>query len=452
MKVQQCIHAAIGLGVAIACTSLAHFLPLSFFSNVGRSAIASTHPTVAVEHLGLPRSGANAVRQTFQRDYQNRIANIRIVHVESATWKDCNPDLPHGRFSYRPCEVTSRTGWRVIVTGEFPTIHQTITQTYYIDRRSQAVAASMKEVSEEVRSQVASTLRVPSTDLQIRAVQKESFLPATACSNEGFCPIPPNYLGWRILAVANGRDRIVRLRGFGSPIHADIRFEENDEVSLGNLPAALVNAVIQDAQERFNTPELMLKMAPDAPAAIAAQIESIEPATWNECGGGSGPSLPMRGTCPNINVSGWRVVATGGVRSDPLRLVYYIPQGVDVGSWTPQPDGLQSLSEAAQRRILAQVAEDAGISTSSVRLFWAEARFFDRCLNSHEGALSCGMDIRPGWVVQILVNPPSSSTPTQQPMRVYHTNITGTDVRLVSQGHWMPPPMATPAMPFQKSQ
>jgi hypothetical protein len=108
---------------------------------------------------------------------------------------------------------------------------------------------------------------------------------------------------------------------------------------------------------------------------------------------------------------------------------------------------LQSLSEAVQRRILAQVAENSGIPISSLRLFWAEARFFDRCLNTHPGSPSCGMDIRPGWAVQILVDQATSDTSMQQPLWVYHTNITGTDVRLISQGHWMPPPMALPTMP-----
>jgi hypothetical protein len=445
MKVQQFISVA--MGVWVASISLAHFLPLPSFSIDGRSAIASSHPTVAVERSGLPRPVANTVRRTFQQDYQNRIDNIRLVHVEPATWEDCDPDLPDGRFSYRPCEAKSRTGWRVLITGEFPTIHQTITRTYYVDGRLWAVASPIQDVSQEMRSQIASTLQVAPSDLQILAAPEESFLPATACPNEEFCPIPPTYLGWRILAVANGRDRIVRLRGFGSPIHTDIRFEQNDEVALGTLPVTLVNTVMQDAQEQFNTAELMLEMSAEAPANLGSQIESIEPVTWNECGGGSGPSLPMRGICPNTRVSGWRVVVAGGVQSDPLRLVYYIPQGADADSWLPQPDGLQSLSEAIQRRMLAQVAEHAGIPASSLRLFWADARFFDRCLNTHPGSPSCGMDIRPGWAVQILVQQTTANMPMQQPLWVYHTNITGTDVRLVGQGHWMPPPMALPTMP-----
>lgn len=443
MKVQQFISVA--MGVWVASSSLAHCLPLSSFSTDGRAAIASPHP--AVERLGLPRPVADTVRRTLQRDYQNRINNVRLVHAEPATWEDCDPDLPHGRFSYAPCEAKSRTGWRVLVMGEFPTIHQTIVRTYYVDGQSWAVAAPSQDVSAEMRSHLASTLQVAPSDLQILAAPEESFLPATACPDEEFCPIPPIYLGWRVLAVANGRDRIVRLPSFGSPIHTGMRFEENDGVALGTLPVTLANMVMQDAQERFNTAELIVEMSADAPANLDSQVESIEPVTWNECGGGSGPSLPMRGICPNVSVSGWRVVVGGWVRSAPLRLVYYIPQGAAADSWIPQPDGLQSLSEAVQRRIVAQVAEQAGIPASSMRLFWAEARFFDRCLNTHPGSPSCGMDIRPGWAVQILVDQATADMPMQQPLWVYHTNITGTDVRLISQGHWMPPPMALPTMP-----
>ncbi|MBD1866525.1 hypothetical protein H6F95_04230 [Cyanobacteria bacterium FACHB-471] len=235
------------------------------------------------------------------------------------------------------------------------------------------------------------------------------------------------------------QNRINHIRTVASPIQ-DVSGEMRSHIDMGSLSHTLTDAVMQDAQERFNTPDLMLEVASDAPADISVQVESIEPVTWNECSGGSGPSRPMRGICPDIDVSGWRMVVAGGGRSELLRLVYYIPQGAEVGSWVPQPDGLQSLSEAVQRRILTQVAEDAGLPTSSLHLFWAEARFFDCCLNTREGAPSCGMDIRPGWAVQILVDQVTSGTPIQQPLRVYHTNITGTDIRLVSQGQWMPPP------------
>ncbi|MBD2079501.1 hypothetical protein [Leptolyngbya sp. FACHB-17] len=304
MQVQRFICGAIGLSVAIASSSHAHFPPLSSFSVVGRPAIASSQPTIVFEQIRLPRSVANTVRRTLQQDSQNRIDNVRTI------------------------------------------------------------ASPIQNVSEEMRSHI-------------------------------------------------------------------------DMVSLSNT---LTNAVIQDAQERFNTPELMLEMASDSPTNIGIQLESIESVIWNECRGNSGPSRSMRGLCPDIDVFGWRVVVAGRALSEPLRLVYYIPQGAEVGFWTPQPDGLQSLSEAVQRRILTQVAEDAGISTSSLHLFWAEARFFDRSLNTREGALSCSMDIRPGWAVQIMVDQAISGTSTQQPLWVYHTNITGTDVRRVSQGQWMPPP------------
>lgn len=205
---------------------------------------------------------------------------------------------------------------------------------------------------------------------------------------------------------------------------------------MGSLSNTLTNAVIKDAWERFNTPELIPS---DATADIGAQVESIKPVTWNECSGGSGPSRPVRGICHRIDASGWRVVVAGG-GPEPLRLVYYIPQGAEVGSWVPQPDGLQSLSEVVQQRILTQIAEDAGIPVSDLHLFWAEARFFDHCLNTREEAPSSGTDVRSGWAVQILVNRAISGTSIQQPLWIYHTNMTGTDLRLVSQGQWMPPP------------
>ncbi len=454
MQMQRLIDGVMGLGVAIASCSVTQLQPLASVSGVGGvasvagAAIAAPQSTVAFEHMGLPRTVADTAQRTMQRDYQNRVKPIRIVHAKPATWKDCDPDLPQGRFSYRPCQPTPRQGWQVTVLGEFPTIAQTILRTYYIDHRSWAVAVPLQNVSAEMRSQIASTLRVPASALELVAATEETMLPATACPPSGFCPIPPKYLGWRILAVANGRDRIVRLGGIGSPIQPNPEFTGNP-ATLGTLSKPLANAVLQDAQARLNTPELMRHMAANAPVAITPQIQTIQAITWNACSGGSGPSQPMRGTCPNRMVSGWRMVVVGGVRSEPLRLVYYIPADANGSgsSWIPEPDGLQSLSTAVQGRILTQIAQEAKIPTSRLRLFWTDARLFDRCLNLHQDVPSCGTDIRPGWAVQILVDQVTSGSSIHQPLWVYHSNITGTDVRLVQRRTWVAPPMMAPVQP-----
>lgn len=223
-------------------------------------------------------------------------------------------------------------------------------------------------------------------------------------------------------------------------------FGEQDQTTLGTLDASLANAVVRDARARLHGIEAVTAPDPGTSAEIVFDVERVEPVTWNECFGGSGPSRPLRGICPDIDVSGWRMVVVGGPRHEPFRLVYYIPQGTDPAVWTPQPDGLQSIPESVQTRILAAAAEEAGVPASSLRVFWVDARFFDRDFNPTD-TVGCGSQIRSGWAVQILGSQATPSASWGQPLWVYHTNMTGTDVRLIGQGEWAPPPMAPPAMP-----
>ncbi|MBD1911045.1 MULTISPECIES: hypothetical protein [unclassified Leptolyngbya] len=420
------------------------------YENISTQAQQPVEPPQEVEgttttrprRRSLPRPVANSVRRSFQRDYQNRLANIRIVRSARVAWKDCLPDLPQGRFSYGPCEPQSHEGWRVEVSGEFPSIQQRITRVYYADRQRWAVMNAAASLTDSERSQLATALQIPLSQVQVSAVQEVSLLPATACPDEGFCPSPPLALAWRVLVAGNRGERIIPISTLGQPIDVEDAFAyfgEGDRAALGTLPVPLANAVVRDAWERLTTTELVSDSNSETTGELDFGVDSIEPVTWNECQGGSGPTRPFRGICPNITRSGWRMVVAGGTAQNPFRLVYYILQGTDPQSWAVQPDGQQSIPEAVQQRILAAAAQQTGVSASSLHLHWVDARLFDRCLNTAEDAISCGTDIRPGWAVQFL-GPQTNSTDWGEPLWTFHTNLTGTDVRLVNQGQWAPPP------------
>lgn len=391
----------------------------------------------------LPRSIRETVQRSFQRDYQNRLDDIRILHAEQATWQDCLPDLAEGRFSYAPCEAQARQGWRIEVSGEFPSLEERITRVYYADRQPWAVMDAVASLTEEERSQLATTLQLPPSQVQISAVQEISFLPATACPDEGFCPVAPLALAWRVLVAGNGDEHIVPISTLGEPIdieQAFAYFGEGDRATLGTLPVALANAVVRDAWERLTTTELLPDSDAESVGEVEFGVESIEPVTWNECRGGTGPTQPFRGICPDVTRSGWRMVVAGGMAQNPVQMVYYILEGTDPQGWVPQPDGRQSIPAAVQQRVLAAAAEQAGVPAASLYLHWVEARLFDRCLDTAEEAISCGTDIRPGWQVQFLGGRTQASSDWGEPLWTFHTNLTGTDVRLVSQGQWAPPP------------
>lgn len=391
----------------------------------------------------LPRPVREAVQRSFQRDYQNRLDNIRILRTERATWQDCLPDLAEGRFSYAPCEPQPRQGWRVEVSGEFPSLGQRITRVYYADRQSWAVMDAAASLTEGERSQLTTTLQLPPSQVQISAVQEISLLPATACPDEGFCPVAPLALAWRVLVAGNGGERVVPISTLGEPIDIEQSFAyfgEGDRATLGTLPVALANAVVRDAWERLTTTELLPDNDTESVGEVEFGVESIESVAWNECHGGTGPTRPFRGICPDITRLGWRMVVAGGTAQNPFQLVYYVPEGTEPQGWNPQPDGRQSIPETVQQRVLAAAAEQVDVPAASLHLHWVDARLFDRCLDTAEDAISCGTDIRPGWQVQFLGGRTQESGDWGEPLWTFHTNLTGTDVRLVSQGQWAPPP------------
>jgi hypothetical protein len=251
-----------------------------------------------------------------------------------------------------------------------------------------------------------------------------------------------------VLVQGVGSDRILHLSSLGAPLHTEASsafFSERDRATLGTLPVKVANAVMRDAQERLATSEFM----PDPDLAAGVEVDfrlgSIESIAWNLCRGSAGPTRTAMGICPDVTISGWRMVVLGGLKQNPFRLVYYIPNNVDQDRWIPQPDGLQSLPLSVQTRILQAVAKQANVPVSQLRIHWADTRLFDRCLSVNAQAVHCRSEIRPGWHIEVLVSPSTPTTSWEQTLWVYHTNLTGTDVRLVSRGTWTPPPAVPPA-------
>jgi hypothetical protein len=221
-------------------------------------------------------------------------------------------------------------------------------------------------------------------------------------------------------------------------------FSQNDRSVLGTLPMELANAVMQDARKRFTTGALL----PNSPENIEVElgVDSIKPVTWNWCrGGGERPSPPYMGICPDVTVSGWQMVVRGDLQANPFSLVYYIPENTDPETFVPSPDGLQSLPPSVRTKVLEAAAKQTGVSTSEIQIHWVDAQFFDGCLNSTDTEMSCGDAIHSGWQVEVLGNSFTSQTGWGMPLWIYHANWTGTDVRLIQQSRWSPPPSAPPA-------
>lgn len=211
---------------------------------------------------------------------------------------------------------------------------------------------------------------------------------------------------------------------------------ETDLLALASLPLPLANAVMHDAQERFRVSNLHCDYPALTDADIQLQLDSVQPVTWNLCHGGVGPTRRAMGTCPDIFLSGWRMIVLGKLRGESWQLVYYIPQNAEPGMWIPEPDGLQSFPAPLSQMVLSTIAQQMNRETAQLQLHWVESRVFDGCLYDLDQS-QCAGATRLGWRVELLVNTPSTQ---EQSLWVYHSNLAGTEVRLIGQGIWLPPP------------
>lgn len=177
---------------------------------------------------------------------------------------------------------------------------------------------------------------------------------------------------------------------------------------------------------------------------IDFQVESIQAVSWNGCGGGDGPTQPAMGNCPDVAMAGWQMVVTGGLKQAPLRLVYYVPEPVDLQAFVPRPDGMQSLPEGVRDRVLAAAAADSGLPAAELRVRWVESRWFDACLGVAPQEVGCRNQVRPGWQVEVLASQAAGGG-WAMPLWTYHTNLTGAEIELVHRGEWAPPPAAAGA-------
>lgn len=400
----------------------------------------------------LPEQVAAALQAALLQDYQNRLANVRVASTAAVVWQACLPLASRGQAG-RDCQIQALPGWRVVMTGEFPSLGESIERVYYVDAPGSLIVADAVGSLTETRqgallAKAAEQLALPLEQLRFLAAEEEAFYPAAACPDSGFCPIAPLGLSWRVLVEAQGVERLVDVSSLGQPLHtadSEAFFSAADGLEM---PVAAANAVVRDAQARILSGEIVppLDLLTGEPtgeptgAEIDFQVESIRAVSWHGCGSG-GPTQPAMGNCPDVTMTGWQIIVTGGLEQAPLRLVYYLPEPVDAQTFVPQPDGMQSLPEGMRDRVLAAAAADSGLPAAELRVRWVEPRWFDACLGVALQEVGCRNGVRPGWQVEVVAAQAVGGS-WAMPLWTYHANLTGTELELVRRGEWAPPPAA----------
>lgn len=395
-------------------------------------ASAQRHPNQPSQTI--PTKLQTTLRQTMAQTMGGNLAQFRITQTQTATWQDCLS--PQQMWPSATCQPIERNGWRVRVSGLGET------WVYYITRAGSIHLDGPASLNPKVRATLTSTLKFDPAAVTITAAQPIQFWPD--CQPRPLC-LPNRTPAWKILVAGVQHPQIVSFSGQQLTAPSLSRFLPPN---LAGMPKAYGEAVLQDVRDRH-----------DGLLAPNLKVDQIRAITWHECRGGNpAPSQPIRGICPDISQSGWQLLVTSG----PVRWVYYLlkpPISTPLSSTIVPvaPDGPQSLPQSVANAAIQAAAQRDRLPTTAYRIHWAEARFFDGCLNSsvvssalHQPngfnpALGCRQRIQSGWQVSVAGGKPVQTPWMGMPLSTYHTNLTGTDVRLMAQTTWLAPPSAPPA-------
>jgi hypothetical protein len=374
----------------------------------------------------LPATLANQVLDTMAGTLVADRKQLTIGKITPATWQDCVP-IPD-RYITGDCVPQARSGWRVQAQGKGEIWQYLVTSGGSITLDGPA------SVSPKVRAGLAQALNRDVKTLRFQAVQLVQNM--EGCPVGALCKMAPNP-AWKILLDDATSPYTMTLQGKRVQ---DGRFASFLPKDLAGLPPSYGEAVLRDVRDRT-----------DGILTQNFRVEGIKAIKWNECrGGGPAPSQPARGICPDINREGWQMITISG----PVRWVHYLmkPDVPPVPSPDARatPDGPQSLPQSIGTTLIRSLAKREGKSLSNYRVHWADATFFDGCLNPVVAmpspnrinpAVGCRQRIQSGWQVSVMGNEISGGG---TPLTTYHVNALGTDYRLISQTQWFPPPVAPP--------
>ncbi len=373
----------------------------------------------------LPVTLANPVLDTMAGTLGGDRQQFTIGKITPATWSDCVP-IPD-RYITGDCAPQTRSGWRVQAKGKGETWQYLVTAAGHITLDGPA------SVSPKVRAGLAKSLNRNVTSLRFQAVQLVQNM--EGCPVATLCKIAA-HPAWKILLDDAASPHTMTLHGKRVQ---DDRFASFLPANLAGLPPRYGEAVLRDVRDRS-----------DGMLTPNFRVEGIKAIKWHDCQGGDpAPSQPMRGICADINHEGWQMITVSG----PVRWVHYLTK-LDAPPSTVNRvllDGPQSLPKSIGTTLIRSLAKQEGKQVANYRVHWADATFFDGCLNPVAAmqlpnrinlAVGCRQRIQSGWQVSVMGDGFASGGGT--PLTTYHVNGLGTDYRLISQTQWFPPPLAPP--------
>jgi hypothetical protein len=385
------------------------------------SQVPTAIPTAipSLKPASLPPTIATKVIETMAGEFGADRKAFKVTQTTPVTWQDCLPLVDRNIRSN--CSPQNRSGWRVRVTGKGEVWQ------YLAAADGRVVLDGLASLSPKVRVGLAKALNRDAATLRFQAVQLVQNV--AACPVGAMCKMAPNP-AWKILLNDDRSPYTMTLPGKRVELGSFASFLPPD---LVGLPPSYGEAVLRDVRDRA-----------DGLLGANFRVESLKAITWNECGGGDpAPSQPARGICPDITREGWQMVTLNG----PVRWVHYLTKP-DMTPVPPiasvTPDGRQSLPRSIATALIQATAKRDKQPVANYQIHWADATFFDGCLNPVgfapklvNPAIGCRQRVQSGWQVDVIGN---TSSNAGQPLTTYYVNAVGTDYRLISQTQWLPPP------------
>lgn len=339
-----------------------------------------------VDKINMPHS----LQEKVLEDLRNRLGlpqpaadNLKIVKIEHA--------------------IAATPGWRITIQAQGQ-------HWVYLAGQDDTIRFdTVASIPEKVRSALSKTSRIPVDYLQIRAAELVTSM--RQCPPNAGCLTGYEWK-WRILL---NNQQVYNFDEEGLEWQRWKVKESSD-----GLPVNIKSAIMLDAVNR--TLEIPSNL----------NVESIKAVTWNPCSESpNSPTWGPRGTCADVNISGWQVK----VRSGAILYTYYVPSSYQEGD-PIAPDGMQSIPSDILEQVRQDISKRTKVPAQNLYVLTVAPHYFDRCLDAP--GEDCQNGVIAGWSILALIN--GLPAIDNQDYWVYHASLNGEQTHFVRSGLYAYPP------------
>jgi len=340
----------------------------------------------------VPRSVVNAVRRDLSRTNRILPSKLSVVTSSPQTWPDTclglsKPGAVCGQMlvdGWRVVMSDGRQNWSYRTDSTGNTVRLESQETPSKDQETPSSSNLPNSVSKAVLQAAAGQLGVPSSQLQIKQAQQQTW--SDGCLN---LPSPVELCasaltpGWRVIVEGKQQRLVYHSNATGS----QVRLNKNASgITDAKLPKSIADAVLQVASGQLKVPSSQLR------------ITRAEQQTWTD--GCLGLPSPVE-RCMGVLTPGWRVIVEGKQQVQSYRTD-------DTGSRVraeevaAQPPSVRNLPDSVAKVVLQDASRQSNLPSQALRIVQAEEREWPNgCLGLDEPGRLCTRQVVPGWQVTV---------------------------------------------------